>query len=67
MSFFVRLVDEVIGVVGFEGVVMHDGVRPEGVIKTAEWTVHEIAVQRPLKKRGEHHASGKTNRRPEYK
>jgi hypothetical protein len=43
-------VDEVIGMVGLESVVMHDGVRAEGVIKTAEGPVHEIAVQRPFKK-----------------
>jgi hypothetical protein len=37
-------------VVGFESVVMHDGMCAKGVIEPAERPVHEIAVQRPLKK-----------------
>jgi hypothetical protein len=53
--------------VGFESVVMNDGVRPEGVIKTAERPVHEITVQRPFKERTEDNPAGKAGRRPKYK
>jgi hypothetical protein len=46
---------------------MHNGVRPEGVVEFSERPVHEIAVQRPLKKRGEHNAPAEADRRPKNK
>ena len=64
---FVVFVDDMISVVGFENMVMHDGVRVERVTEIKERAVHEILVQRPFEERGEHDTGGKTDRGPHQK
>jgi hypothetical protein len=66
-GFFIVVVDEVVSVVGFESVVMDDGVRLKSVAEIKKRAVHEITMQRPFKKRGENGGAGKTDRGPKYK
>lgn len=53
--FFVRLVNEVIGVIGFENVMMHERVTLERIAKEFhhDGAMHEIAMQRPFEQRAE--------------
>ena len=57
----VLFVDQMIAVIRPEGLVMDDGVCPEGVFEAAERLVHEKSMECPLEERGEDDAAAKSN------
>lgn len=61
----VIVIDQVVGVIRLEGLMMHDCVSLEGVAKRAHWAMHDVLVQRPLKERGEGDVTEKTDPEPE--
>lgn len=60
----VFFVDEMVGLVGLENLMVNDGVRFEGVIKFADRAMHDETVQRPFKERGVNDGANKTNSAP---
>lgn len=47
---FIALLDEVVGMVGLEGLVVDNGMRLERVAEAAQRPVHHIFVEQPLEK-----------------
>jgi hypothetical protein len=59
--------DEMICLIAFENVMMHQRMRLERIPETAPRLVHEKSVQRPFKKRCEDRSRQKSNRKPKEK
>jgi hypothetical protein len=53
---FILFIKEVIGVIGLEDAMMHEGVRPEWVGQAEESSVHDEPMERPFKEGPEHDA-----------
>lgn len=64
---FVFLIDEVIGLVRLKDVMVDQGVALEGITEKLHRLVHDVAVKRPFKKRGENCSDHETDRSPEEK
>jgi hypothetical protein len=60
-------VDEVVGLVRLEYLMVDDGVRLESVAEIPNRTVHHILMQSPFKERGENHTYRETREAPENK
>ncbi len=57
---------QMVRVIGFEGVMMDQRVRLEGVTEIKKWPVHDITMQRPLEERSKNNPAGKARRRPKH-
>jgi hypothetical protein len=65
--FLILLVDEVVGLVGLENLMMHYGVRLKGISEIPHRAVHYIFVECPFKKRCENYADGHACEAPDEK
>jgi hypothetical protein len=63
----VLFINEMISVVGFKSLMMHERVGTKGVIEFSNRAVHEIAVERPFKEGGKNNGGEKSDGHPKGK
>ena len=64
---FVLLLDEVVGVIGLEDLMMHHGVGLEGIAEAADRAMHHKLVDRPFKEGGKNHIRADSGGAPKQK
>lgn len=57
-------IDQVVGMICFKDLMMHDGMCLEGIAKLAQGAMHDKAMQGPLKERGEGCIADETDAKP---